>query len=101
MSELNIEEHKEWYEVHRPKYELLANTVKNTLESLIKNVGIDYLSITTRAKEIDSFVEKISRKNYQNPAQDVTDLAGIRVITFIESDALKVNELIKKSFDVD
>lgn len=101
MSELNNEQHKQWFEAQRPTYELLTNTVKNTLESLIKNVKIDYLSITARTKEIDSFVEKIGRKNYQNPSQEVTDLAGIRVITFIESDALKVNELIKNSFNVD
>ena len=101
MTDLKIEEHKKWYEVQRPRYELLSNAVKNTLESLIKNAGIDYLSITTRAKELDSFVEKISRKSYRNPSQEITDLAGIRVITFIESDALKVNDLIKKSFDID
>lgn len=101
MTELNNDEHKQWYEAQRPTYELLTNTVKNTLESLIKNAKIDFLSITGRAKGVDSFVEKIGRKNYQNPAQEITDLAGIRVITFIESDALKVNELIKESFSVD
>lgn len=101
MSESNTEQQKQWFETQRPTYELLTNTVKNTLESLIKNAKIDYLSITSRTKEIESFVEKIGRKNYQNPAQEITDLAGIRVITFIESDALKVNELIKNSFTVD
>lgn len=101
MTELNTEEHKQWYEAQRPTYELLTNTVKNTLESLIKTAKIDFLSITARAKEVDSFVEKVGRKSYQNPAQEITDLAGIRIITFIESDALKVNELIKKSFTVD
>jgi ppGpp synthetase/RelA/SpoT-type nucleotidyltranferase len=101
MPEFNIEEHKKWYESQRPTYDLLSNTVKNTLESLIKNAGIEYLNITFRAKEIDSFVEKINRKTYTNPTEEITDLAGIRVITFIESDAIKVNKLIKKSFKVD
>ncbi|MBA3334549.1 MAG: GTP pyrophosphokinase [Acidobacteria bacterium] len=101
MSKLNTEEHKKWYESQRPTYELLSNAVKNTLESLINNSKIDYLSVTIRTKEVDSFEEKINRKNYQNPAHEVTDLAGIRVITFIESDALKINELIKQSFNVD
>jgi ppGpp synthetase/RelA/SpoT-type nucleotidyltranferase len=101
MSELNTDEYRQWYEAQRPTYLSLANTVKNTLETLMRNAGIDFLSVTTRAKEIDSFVEKIGRKIYQNPAKDITDLAGIRIITFIESDALKVNELIKDSFNVD
>lgn len=101
MPGLSIEEHKQWYENERSTYESFSKQIKSILEELIKNAKIDYLSITNRAKEVDSFVEKIGRKNYQNPAKDVTDLAGIRVITFIESDALKVNELIKSSFNVD
>src|SRR4028118_2107679 len=101
MPESNTEKHKKWFETQRTTYEVLTNIVKNTLERLIKDAKIDYLSITARTKEIDSFVEKIVRKHYQNPSQEITDLAGIRVITFIESDALKVNELIKNSFTVD
>lgn len=101
MSDLNTNAHREWYEAQRPIYDSLAHVVQNTLVTLIKTAKIDFLSITPRVKEVDSFLEKIDRKSYQNPAKDVTDLAGIRVITFIESDALKVNELIKESFNVD
>ena len=100
MAESTHDDHKKWYEENRPKYELLSYAVRTTLESLIKNAGIPFLSISTRAKEIDSFVEKIRRKSYKNPSEEITDLAGIRIITFIEADALKVNDLIKSSFDV-
>src|SRR5215204_904461 len=101
MSKLTNDDHKKWYEENRPKYELLSHSVRTTLESLLKNSEIPFLSITTRAKEVESFSEKLRRKSYKNPAQDITDFAGIRVVTFIEADALKVNEIIKNSFDVD
>jgi putative GTP pyrophosphokinase len=78
----------------------LANIVHGITESLVRNSKIDYLSITRRAKTPESFAEKVVRKEYKNPRQDITDLAGVRIITYIESDANRVCELIEESFNV-
>lgn len=81
-------------------YEGLANIVQGITESLVRSSKIDYLSITHRAKTPESFAEKVIRKEYKNPQQEITDLAGVRVITYIESDVNQVCELIDKSFNV-
>ena len=87
------------YSDTRPLYEGLTNTVHSTLESLIKNANIDYLGVTSRTKTVDSLSEKAQRKGYSK-VEEITDLSGIRVITFIESDVTKVCDLIKPAFKV-
>ena len=88
-----------WYKNSRSSYIKLTKTVHNSLEDLINAEDIDYLAITSRTKTIDSLTEKIERKGYRSP-DEVTDLSGVRIITFIESDVSKVTGLIKKAFSV-
>lgn len=57
-----------------------------------------------RTKDIDSYSEKLTRPDklgkYQN-FDDVTDLSGIRIITFFQEDRHPVIKLINKYFNVD
>lgn len=68
-----------------------------TIENLLRASEIDHLAVTSRTKSLGSFVEKMARKGYKS-GLEATDLIGIRVITFIESDATAVAELIRRSF---
>lgn len=61
---------------------------------------IYYVDVPFRAKTIESFQEKILRKNYKNPKSEMTDLAGIRVIAYTEGDVQRISEIIKSSFRV-
>lgn len=88
-----------WFERMRPTYERLTDIVRSTIESLIKSANIDYLNVTSRTKSLESFREKIDRKGYTS-ADEITDLSGIRITTFIESDVNKVCDLLKSSFKV-
>nr|MZG82510.1 GTP pyrophosphokinase [Photobacterium lucens] len=63
--------------------------------------NIDYLTVTGRTKDKKSALEKINRKSYKNPKSQMTDLSGIRIILYFESDINKVSELISDSFDID
>lgn len=92
--------HIDWYRHARPQYESLAAVVAATLEALLRHSQIDFLNVTHRAKSVESFTEKITRKRYSNPKNEMTDLAGIRVITYIERDIERVAETIRKSFNV-
>lgn len=91
---------RQWFTQNRSAYLALVDVVRATLESLLKVSHVDFLSVTGRAKTVDSFAEKIERKGYVNPAKEITDLAGIRVITFIERDVARVCQIIRKSFHV-
>jgi len=90
----------DWYTSERERYDGLSNIVRYLIEGLIKDARIDHLNVTSRTKTVESFLEKAQRKPYKDPEKEVTDLAGIRIITFIDSDVKKVGDLIKTSFNI-
>lgn len=52
---------------------------------------------------MDSFAEKLQRegKGYTDPLNEITDLAGLRVILYYVDDVAKVADLIEREFRVD
>lgn len=86
-----------WYADRFEIYSSFTRLLHATVENLIRAAGIDYLSVTSRPKSIASFAEKMKRKGYESP-EKATDLAGIRVITFIEKDAAAAAKLLQESF---
>jgi ppGpp synthetase/RelA/SpoT-type nucleotidyltranferase len=64
----------------RYQYEQLCNEIGYILTKRLDENNIEYSAITSRAKTLKSFSEKISRKDYKNPLKDITDLAGVRVV---------------------
>lgn len=90
-----------WYNEHKGKFANLTDLVVSTLQSLFKAKGIDYLIVTGRIKTLESFLEKVKRKGYKNPVNQLTDLSAVRVITYLELDVGKISELIKGTFEVD
>ncbi|MGY4793655.1 GTP pyrophosphokinase [Lysinibacillus fusiformis] len=95
------EDLEKWYVQERPLYENLAHKVCLLIKDILDSHGIEYHSITSRAKEVDSVVNKAKLKKYKNPKSDIQDFAGIRIITFVKSDVLKACELIKPQFKID
>lgn len=87
----------------KDKYEGLSFTIQDLLSSILKSNGIMPHSVTNRAKSPDSLKEKITRdsKDYKDPLSEITDLAGVRVITYFPTDVDKIYELIKKEFMID
>lgn len=90
-----------WLEEVMPQHARLTATVAALIENLIKRCGIEYLSVTSRTKELDSAHEKILRKEYDDPPRQITDLTGIRVITYLETQVAEIEKLIRASFSVD
>lgn len=90
-----------WIDAILPKHRTLTNTVVSIVESLLEQNDIDYLAISGRTKDVKSIKEKISRKSYKNPDKQMTDLSGIRIIAYFESDVDKISKLIESSFSVD
>lgn len=86
-----------WYSDRFEFYSAFTRLLHATVENLLRAADIEYLSVASRPKSIASFVEKMTRKEYSS-TDEVTDLAGIRVITFIESDATAAAELLRRSF---
>jgi putative GTP pyrophosphokinase len=79
----------------------LTSSVSGLLENILNRNAVEYLSITGRTKDLISAEEKIRRKKYTQPKSQLTDLSGIRVITFLETQVNAISDLIRATFDVD
>jgi len=93
----------DYSELKQEKYRDYAKKVHELIGSILKNNKIEIHSITWREKDPKSLHEKIMRegKSYDTPLEEVTDLAGVRIITYIASDVDKILPLIKKEFIID
>lgn len=91
----------DWFSSNRSKYEVFASKVESVVKELLDSKKINYHSISSRAKSIDSYARKASKEEYKNPVSEIFDMAGIRIITYTDSDAKKVTDVVKETFDID
>ncbi|GAB4012301.1 DUF429 domain-containing protein [Nocardioides ultimimeridianus] len=73
--------------------------------SILDDAGINYLTVTGRAKTVTSFAGKAvrtveGRPLYTDPLREITDQIGTRVITYVHSDVQAVAELLGQAFVV-
>lgn len=92
---------KPWLTEIRPKHVRLTAGVVALLKNLLSTQGIDFLSVDGRTKDETSIIQKCERKSYANPKEQLTDISGIRIVTFLESQVLQITELVRTNFDVD
>jgi ppGpp synthetase/RelA/SpoT-type nucleotidyltranferase len=99
----------EWIEDYRSKrhlYERFCLKVRLLLEDILSSNGISYQVVEARAKTVESFAEKIGRagKTYVQPMEEITDLAGLRIILYYLyylDDVQQTCNLIQREFKVD
>lgn len=94
-------QNEEWLDSIIPIHARLTKSVVSIVESLLHENKIDYLAVVGRTKDKVSTLEKIKRKKYSDLVQKLTDLSGIRIVLYFESDVKKVGELISAAFEVD
>jgi len=92
---------RHWIESITPDHNRLSLSVRGIVENLLKTEKIDYLAITSRVKDSESIVNKVKRKTYTNAKSQLTDISGIRIIVFFESDIERVCSIIKTAFEID
>lgn len=90
------------YDSSSKLYENFAYKVRQLLEDLIISEAIPYNAITCRLKSRDSLIKKLEiKQDKYGELRDITDIAGIRIITFYSDDVDKVVDLVEKEFKVD
>lgn len=72
---------------------------------ILDDAGINYLSVTGRAKTVESFAAKAHRQRdgrlvHPDPLRDITDQVGVRVIAYVQSDVVAVAELLADQLTV-
>jgi len=94
-------DYTEWYIKERPKYKQLAHKIETILTDVIGEASIEFHYISNRTKTIESFTKKINNPKYDKPSEQITDLAGIRIITYVEDEIPKICKIIEDIFDID
>ena len=90
------------YDEKKRIYESFLAEIEHQVKGLLQTSHIPYNSISSRLKSRESLAEKIERKQYKyNNLNEITDIAGVRVITYYATDVDKVSEIIESEFDVD
>lgn len=84
-----------------PRHTSLKNVGVALIENLLKSNQIDFLSVTGRVKDKKGCLEKIKRKSYSDPRNQLTDICGIRIITYFESHVAQIEHRIREFFDID
>ena len=83
-------------------YQSCAAEVEHQIRSIIKTSGINCNAIVSRVKTRDSIAEKAHRKEGKYSAiSDITDVVGVRIITYYSDDVDKIAKIIEMEFDVD
>lgn len=83
------------------RYEAFCSTTADLIKRLLSSKKIEVHSISGRCKERISFERKVTKKSHYKSLQEITDLAGIRIITHYSDDVDIIARLIEKEFDID
>lgn len=89
------------FESKKAIYLECENIIKRLIDSLIKAEKINVHAIESRVKEIESLKKKIEKKEKYNSINEITDIIGLRLITYFEDDVDKIANLLKKEFILD
>jgi len=90
-----------WYKERKDLYNQLAQKVESVIKNRLEEKDIIFHSIENRVKSIESLKRKSKKSKYKDPINEITDLAGIRIITLFEKDVYEISDIIKKIFKID
>ncbi len=83
----------------QPDLQKATDLYTRLVTSILDDAGINYLTVTGRAKSVASYAAKAARTVdgkpvYPEPLRDITDQIGVRVITYVDSDVQAVVDLL-------
>lgn len=104
-SEQLLSSAEQHYDARIGVYASFTNSLERLLEDALDREGVTYDAVTSRVKTRDSFLAKVVRPRsrasqelkYQSP-EDVQDLAGLRVTTYLLKDVAQIQRVIEAEF---
>jgi ppGpp synthetase/RelA/SpoT-type nucleotidyltranferase len=86
------------YIIDYQRHNSAAQAAKAYVDSLLG----DFEHVTlARAKTVDSLRAKLRKKRYPNPTTQLTDLVGVRVVSYYEDDVDRITKTIKLACEID
>ncbi|UWR78986.1 RelA/SpoT domain-containing protein [Phaeobacter inhibens] len=89
------------FDLRTSKFENLRRSAASIVEGILEEAGIALLQVQSRVKTKNSATEKFAEKDYAKPFIDMTDLVGLRVIVYLESDIDKSAKILRDAFEID
>jgi len=89
------------YERRFDEFTSLARTLEALVAERLSNRNYDVHLVSARAKSLKSLTTKVLLKDYADPQAQVTDLIGVRIITFYGSQVDPIIERLKPLLTVD
>lgn len=87
------------YQKNNKKYDDFRKKVDELIRELLLQRDIRVHKIESRCKEVDKLDEKINRKNNKyGDILEITDIIGIRIITYFEDEVDIIASIIEKEF---
>jgi putative GTP pyrophosphokinase len=86
----------------KPLLEELCKRNKDLVEAILKHAKIRFQSVQARVKDPKKLEEKyLDPKKDYSKLDDITDQAGLRIITYYEDDVDRVAKVIQQEFQLD
>lgn len=89
------------YDNQRDHYNECLEYVRTLIKKFLDDEDIQYHEINGRIKERDSLKNKIISKDKYVDLSEITDICGIRIITYFSDDVDKIATLLSKEFQLD
>jgi putative GTP pyrophosphokinase len=89
------------YDQECQSYTEFTVTIEKLIRQLLQEYGIRVHSVSSRVKSRDSLKKKIEKANNDYRTFDeITDIAGLRIITYFEADVNIVAQMVENEFNI-
>ena len=107
IREARREELRAWFEQHVREFQALEAAFLHDLGSALRAARLDDARLETRTKSLDSFLDKATKSDgrggfkYADPAGQLTDFVGARVLVPLSADVAPVARLVQRLYVVE
>lgn len=97
---MELEDLRREFQANSPSYSRLKDEVLFILEPALGETDIKLHSVSSRIKTLDSFLDKVEKRELKDPFQEISDIVGIRIVCLFLPDIARIAGLIRNSFSV-
>jgi len=83
-------------------FDLFTTKIKGLIDAILAEEKLQVHSVACRTKTKESLAGKIAKEiGKYNSLREITDVSGIRIITYFEDDVDRIAEIIEREFVID
>lgn len=89
------------YDIQLFQYKSFEIKMNHLISDLLDSKNLNVHNISSRVKQRESLEKKLIKKNKYSNLNEVTDMVGIRIVTYFEDEVDVVANLIAEEFKID